>query len=313
MTLIIQSHGGNAMIIEETDNTHCTISYRRREWDRARQYTYTIEMARKAGLTGGDVWTKYPDNLLRARCIGAVGKMVWPDVIAGMSVPEDFDTDPDAPCDAAAYRRRWFAMVKGTYLEDEAERHALIYDFTHGTCNGLADFLSDATDGEARLLLDRAQARIDLRASETVHNGHQTHSPAILRADPPVAVQSDTDPVNALLSATWAELEKLREEHPKIANGRNAKRTTAAMNALEDAYGTLMADPDQLADVARKLAHNPDLEVGGMTVAEAQVITTAARALGEDEDLRMKLLYGDKHPHPADVAHHAPEADEAPF
>jgi len=43
-------------------------------------WTYTIEDARKAGLTSKDNWVKYPKSMLFARCITAGGRAFCPDV-----------------------------------------------------------------------------------------------------------------------------------------------------------------------------------------------------------------------------------------
>ena len=57
---------------------------------------YTLDMARKAGLTG-DNWTKHPAAMLRARCVTAAGKAYVPDVLAGVYLPDELPGDEPAP------------------------------------------------------------------------------------------------------------------------------------------------------------------------------------------------------------------------
>lgn len=61
------------------------------------EITWTIEMARNAGLAGKDIWKKYPRQLLTARCISEGIRTVLPGCIVGIYTPEevqDFDTEP---------------------------------------------------------------------------------------------------------------------------------------------------------------------------------------------------------------------------
>lgn len=50
--------------------------------------SFTIEQAKTAGLTG-DNWKKYPAAMLRARCIAALSRMVYPDLLAGVYEPDE--------------------------------------------------------------------------------------------------------------------------------------------------------------------------------------------------------------------------------
>lgn len=50
-------------------------------WDMAR--------AKKAGLGGKDMWSKYPRQMLRSRCVSEGVRTVWPTATSGMYVPEE--------------------------------------------------------------------------------------------------------------------------------------------------------------------------------------------------------------------------------
>lgn len=50
---------------------------------------WTFEMAKRAGLTGKDVWKQYPRAMLRARVISEGIRTVYPGVLSGMYTPEE--------------------------------------------------------------------------------------------------------------------------------------------------------------------------------------------------------------------------------
>jgi len=50
---------------------------------------WTLEMARRAGLTGKEVWKQYPRAMLRARVISEGIRTVYPGVLSGMYTPEE--------------------------------------------------------------------------------------------------------------------------------------------------------------------------------------------------------------------------------
>ena len=54
---------------------------------------YTIEMARTAGLLSNGTWQKYPQAMLRARCVSAAGKAYMADVLAGVYLPGEIEGD----------------------------------------------------------------------------------------------------------------------------------------------------------------------------------------------------------------------------
>jgi len=54
--------------------------------------SFTLEQAKQAGLLGKDNWKAYPDAMLRARCIAALARVVFPDLMFGI-----YDTDEIAP------------------------------------------------------------------------------------------------------------------------------------------------------------------------------------------------------------------------
>ena len=55
--------------------------------------TWTIEDAKRAGLTGSSTWRSYPRQMLRARCLSEICRAVYPEVIGGFYVPGEIEED----------------------------------------------------------------------------------------------------------------------------------------------------------------------------------------------------------------------------
>lgn len=89
LALIYRDHGDLAVVVEESTAEVCRVAYRRRGWDRARLFAFTIGDARTAELAGKGTWKQYPQAMLRARCISAVARLAFPDSIGGMHTPEE--------------------------------------------------------------------------------------------------------------------------------------------------------------------------------------------------------------------------------
>jgi len=51
--------------------------------------SYTIDQAKTAGLTGSQTWRGHAPAMLRARCGAAIGRAVYPDVVAGIYDPDE--------------------------------------------------------------------------------------------------------------------------------------------------------------------------------------------------------------------------------
>ncbi len=55
---------------------------------------WTWEDAQRAGVTGKDNWKKYPAAMLRARCITALARAVYPDLAMGVYDPDEVSSEP---------------------------------------------------------------------------------------------------------------------------------------------------------------------------------------------------------------------------
>jgi hypothetical protein len=59
------------------------------------EITWTIEQAKRANLTGKDVWKAHPRAMLRARCISEGIRTVFPACVVGVYTPEEIQAMPD--------------------------------------------------------------------------------------------------------------------------------------------------------------------------------------------------------------------------
>jgi len=57
--------------------------------------TWTIERAKKAGLTSKDNWQKYPAQMLSARVISEGVRAIFPSCLSGMYLPEEIEDLPE--------------------------------------------------------------------------------------------------------------------------------------------------------------------------------------------------------------------------
>ena len=58
------------------------------------RFTFTIEMADRAGLLGKNNWKKYPEAMLYWRAVAQLSRQFFPDVIGGLShLPEELGSD----------------------------------------------------------------------------------------------------------------------------------------------------------------------------------------------------------------------------
>lgn len=104
MLAIIYRDLGSQVILNETPegerHKRCVLSYTRPGWPERKRHEFTWDDAVKAGLTGKDSWKGYPDAMLRARCISAVARMAFPDLIGGLYTQEEIESN-DLPDGAA--------------------------------------------------------------------------------------------------------------------------------------------------------------------------------------------------------------------
>lgn len=87
---------------EETSEKRAALKLER-SGDAPHVQAFTLDDAKRAGLTGGN-WQKHPAAMLRARCVSAAAKAYAPDVLAGVYDPEELEALP-APEPAPALEK----------------------------------------------------------------------------------------------------------------------------------------------------------------------------------------------------------------
>lgn len=68
---------------EKSDATRATF-IAEREGQEPKEYEYNIAMAQRGGLTKNDTYRAHPEAMLRARCVSALAKIVFPEVTFGL-------------------------------------------------------------------------------------------------------------------------------------------------------------------------------------------------------------------------------------
>ena len=89
---------GHRFRVEVNTDQETTVLVARREWpDDEQTFTFTIDDAARAGLSGSPTWKKYPKALLLARVTSMACRAVFPDVVQGIGyVPEELESAPPA-------------------------------------------------------------------------------------------------------------------------------------------------------------------------------------------------------------------------
>jgi hypothetical protein len=89
MSSLVRSHGHSIRIVESTDK-RCEVTGKRKDTGDSYTSVFTHEMAVKAQLPSQNQnYGKYPENMLRARAISNLCRVLFADIIMGMYTPEE--------------------------------------------------------------------------------------------------------------------------------------------------------------------------------------------------------------------------------
>ena len=161
------------------------------------QLSFTIGQARDAGLTGKDNWKKYPDAMLRARCIAALCRLVFPDLFLGV-----YETDEiPAPAPAAHEIREVRAVPesrptpKSAPAPDSGTREADDVDARLDTIKFDLDASTDATE-VAVLLGKLVEIKLpkDHPRRRELMSAYAAAQARTKPAPPPVEVEREREP-----------------------------------------------------------------------------------------------------------------------
>lgn len=93
LALIYKGLPGSVVDFLETNNTVCKLSAKRPH-GKVSVWEFNLEDAKKAGLLSKSSWVQYPAAMLRARCISAMARAVFPDALMGCSyTPEELGAE----------------------------------------------------------------------------------------------------------------------------------------------------------------------------------------------------------------------------
>ena len=103
MRALVQAAGHRIRIVEST-STRCVLAGQRRGDDEGTTVTFTMDDAKRAGLDRRPNWAKYPRAMLVARATGELCRLIFADVLGGITlateeagdVVEDW-TEPSDP------------------------------------------------------------------------------------------------------------------------------------------------------------------------------------------------------------------------
>lgn len=84
MRALIQARG-HELWTEDFTQSMVVLCGRRRDGDHVQKVTWTLDDAKRAGLAGKPVWRAYPRAMLLARATGELARLMFADVLAGMS------------------------------------------------------------------------------------------------------------------------------------------------------------------------------------------------------------------------------------
>ena len=91
VALAIQRCGVTMQVVEMTPE-RCELRFTRKGWEPVPS-EYTMEDAKRAGLTGKDNWKGHPKAMLAARAKAQGVRLIAPDAFAGTYATEEFDHD----------------------------------------------------------------------------------------------------------------------------------------------------------------------------------------------------------------------------
>jgi hypothetical protein len=142
---ILKLHPKTRINFLSRTNTKCELEVIR-DGCKPSTFTFTMEDAQAAGITGNPSWKKYPRAMLHARCVSEMARSLFPDAISGVSyTPEELgatvdesgdiiDVSPSEPVkETAAEPMR----IPADDRKDAAERKVAVAEFLKAA-NGVA-------------------------------------------------------------------------------------------------------------------------------------------------------------------------------
>ena len=98
---------------ELTDKAaECVVTRKSMNYEEKTSSRFTFDDAVKAGLTGKDVWKKYPKRMLKHRCLSYGLRDAFPDILAGLYSPEEMESisKPGVPTERNVMPREQYML-----------------------------------------------------------------------------------------------------------------------------------------------------------------------------------------------------------
>jgi len=230
MVSLLRRHGFSVELPDPgTIKDSATVKVKRPggEW---RAYTYTMEMAQKAGLSGKDNWRKYPAEMLIWRAAATACRMEGGDATAGLYMIEEMNPDAEIdPVDGSL-------IVSGSATKVEWPTAALVTELVNKAMSAL------------NITRERISAYVDIQniddveawskyagakaAGEAIKAAHAIFTAPIEPEQPPVpapvveppvvtGAPQSADPLQGLRDMLKAQLNMTLEEAAQLLNVQN--------------------------------------------------------------------------------------------
>ncbi|MBP2331275.1 hypothetical protein JOF56_011660 [Kibdelosporangium banguiense] len=104
--LALARKAGHRITVLENDAQHATVKVTRGDTGESHTETYTIEQAKRAGLTKKDIWQNHPERMLMWRATGRACTFLCPEIALGFTDAEPGELEPERPTLATVVAER---------------------------------------------------------------------------------------------------------------------------------------------------------------------------------------------------------------
>lgn len=265
-------------IRDEADEMTGTTAIGTRSDGRTDSYTFTIAMARRAGLMGKKNWQNYPEAMLWWRASSQLCSFLFPDVFMGSPyMPEELGAD--TPIDAALEAGHGGAVIPPAVPEPPAGDGQGEPPEAPEAPNGAAEATETAQDVAARLV-----AKLEGRSEPEEAIDHEAYDAA--REEQIREVGEMEVARHAGIEGGWTPLD---ERDPTAAEYETAQAVIASGDQVTEDE---LADAQMLVEAyeeANAVEPEPTSVVVKGTVAELLLEVAGAQARGDVEWLEAVL------------------------
>ncbi|MDP4175438.1 MAG: hypothetical protein Q8933_15800 [Bacteroidota bacterium] len=88
LALINRSNKAKKIVIDEQE-TYCSVTMSRRDYEFEYTFQFSLDDAKKAGLLDKQIWRQYTKTMLKWRAVSGCARVVFSDIIGGLYTPEE--------------------------------------------------------------------------------------------------------------------------------------------------------------------------------------------------------------------------------